>query len=240
MSMGEERSGSGRPIYRHEQSAPGALSAGDPELVAAIEGHITKHFGEPATAWHERVSPYVHIDVHIVEPRDDRPVFTLVTSGMSEKPMRANGEELYAELTMILPPSWPKPDTPGFRAPAGHWPYKLLNHLARLPHAFDTFLWAGHTVPNGDPPERYADNTELCGALIASPVIAPDGFETLAVGGREISFFAVFPLHADEMELKLEQGADALYDLLDEAELTEILDPDRPSAAPRRRRLFGR
>src|SRR3954451_3591762 len=154
MSMGEERSGSGRPIYRHEQSAPGGLSAGDPALVAAIEGHITKHFGEPTTAWHERVSPYVHIDVHIVEPRDDRPVFTLVTSGMSEKPMRANGEELYSELTMILPPSWPKPDTPGFRTPAGHWPYKLLNDLARLPHAFDTFLWAGHTVPNGDPPER--------------------------------------------------------------------------------------
>jgi hypothetical protein len=76
--------------------------------------------------------------------------------------------------------------------------------------------------------------------LIAPPVIAPDGFETLTIGSAEIHFFAVFPLHADEMELKLEQGADQLYELLDAAALTEILDPDRPSVVPRRRRLFGR
>jgi len=52
-------------------------------------------------------------------------------------------------------------------------------------------LWSGHTVPNGDPPEPYAPNTKLCGALIAPPV-------------------AVWPLHADEMELKLDKGLEAL------------------------------
>jgi hypothetical protein len=132
--MTDEQSGSGQPIYRHEESAPGELSSGDPELVAAITAHVTTHFGAPTTTWHEIVSPYVHVDVHVVEPADERPVFTLVTSGMSEKPMRAPDGDRYAELMIVLPPTWPKPDSPAFRSPSGHWPYKLLQDIARLPH----------------------------------------------------------------------------------------------------------
>ena len=60
------------------------------------------------------------------------------------------------------------------------------------------------------------------------------------MAGREISVLAVTPLHADEMALKLRKGSDALADLFDEAELSELLDPARPSVAPRRRGLFGR
>gem|GEM_PF-6439728 len=45
-------------------------------------------------------------------------------------------------------------------------------------------LGAGHTVPNGDPAEPYAANTQLCCALLAPPSIAPDGFETLRFGTR--------------------------------------------------------
>jgi hypothetical protein len=238
--MSDERSPSGQPIYRHEESAPVEFSHGDAQLLAAIEAHITKHFGAPSRTWHEFVSPYVHVDVHVVEPTNDRPVFTLVTSGMSEKPMRASGEDLYAELMILLPPTWPKPDSPDFEKPTGYWPYRLLQQLARLPHEFDTWLWSGHTIPNGDPPEPYAANTQLCGAIIVPPLIAPDGFATLEAEGRTIEFFAVIPLHADEMKLKLEKGTDALYDLLDAAELTEILDVDRPSVVPRRRKFFGR
>jgi hypothetical protein len=47
-------------------------------------------------------------------------------------------------------------------------------------------------------------------------------------------------VHADEMRLRLDKGTDALYDLLDAAELTEVLDPKRPSVVPGRRSLFGR
>jgi hypothetical protein len=42
------------------------------------------------------------------------------------------------------------------------------------------------------------------------------------------------------MDLKLEQGSDELIGRLDGAEVSELLDPSRPSVAPRRRRLFGR
>jgi hypothetical protein len=238
--MTDEQSPSGGPVFRHEQAAAPNVSAGDPALVAAIDAHMTEHFGEPAQTWHELVSEYVHVDIHVVEPAADRPAFTLVTSGMSERPMTTPNGDRCAELMLVLPPTWPAIDSPEFRQPSGHWPYKLLQELARLPHQFGTWLGAGHTVPNGDPPEPYAPGTKLCGALVARPVIAPDGFEELVYDGREIQFFAVLPLHADEMRLKLDKGADALYDLLDAAELTEILDPKRPSVVPRRRGLFRR
>jgi Suppressor of fused protein (SUFU) len=238
--MADERSASGRPIYRHEQAAPAGVSGGDPDLVAAVDAHVTSHFGPPATTWHEIVSPYVHVDVHVVEPTGERPGFTLVTSGMSEQPMSSPSGDLFAELMMVLPATWAKPDSQEFREPRGHWPYKLLQDLARLPHEYGTWLWSGHTVPNGDPPEPYADDTKLCGALLAPPVIAPDGFERMSFKGHEVHFFAVLPLHVDEMQLKLDNGPDALYDLLDEADVTEILQSDRRSVVPKKRRLFGR
>lgn len=238
--MSHERSKSGQPIFRHEQATVPAQSTGDPQLVAAVDAHVTEHFGSPSTVWHELISPYVHVDVHVVAPTAERPVFTLVTSGMSERPMSSSSGDRYAELTMVLPPTWPSVDSDDFRRPQGYWPYKLLQDLAQLPHEFNTTLWSGHTVPNGDPPAPYAPNTKLSGALLVSPLIAPDGFETLRVDQREICFFAVVPLHRDEMQLKLDKGLDPLFDLLDEAEVTEILDPERPSVIRGRRRLFRR
>ena len=238
--MSEERSGSGAPVLRHEQAESLSWSGGDPALVEAVAQHVERFVGKPAGLASEAVSPYVHVDVHVVEPSDARPAYTLVTSGMSERPMAAPDGDAYAELVMVLPPTWPGPDSPQFDTREARWPYELLQDLARLPHEFGTRLWSGHTVPNGDPPEPYASNTSLCGALLAPPLIHPDGFDQLAVGEREIRFFAVIPLHRDEMQLKLDRGLDALYDLLDAAEITEILNADRPSVIPRRRKLFRR
>jgi hypothetical protein len=58
----------------------------------------------------------------------------------------------------------------------------------------------------------------------------PEGFETLQAGEREIHFLGVYPLHADEMQRKLDEGVEGLLDPFDQAEITELLDPSRPSA----------
>lgn len=42
------------------------------------------------------------------------------------------------------------------------------------------------------------------------------------------------------MDLKLERGAEELAELFDEAQLSEVVDPGRPSVVRRRRRLFRR
>jgi hypothetical protein len=143
---------------------------------------------------------------------------------MAQRPM-ANGR--FAELVIVLAPDWPGPDDPGFDA--ARWPYGLLQELAVLPHRFGTDLGTGHTVPNGDPPEPYAPDTEMCGVLLFPPVLQPDGFESLTVGEREIRFLGVFPLYAAEMNFKLAQGLEALIDRFDAAEVSEALVPRRPS-----------
>ena len=175
MSIEESRGGS--RIYRHDNPAPAELAEGDQGLIDAVSDHVRKHFGEPESVLHEIISTYVHVDLHVVMPTEERPVITVVTSGMSERPMPG---DVYAELMLVLPPTWPTQGDPAFETEEGYWPYRLLKTLARLPHEFQTRLWLGDTVPNGDPPERYARNTKLCGALIA-----PDG-DAAARGRRAL------------------------------------------------------
>jgi suppressor of fused protein SUFU len=148
-------------------------------------------------------------------------------------------EGRHAELMLRLPPDWPMEEA-AFEDESAYWPIRLLKVLARLPHEYGTWLWYGHTIPNGDPPEPYAPNTELCGAILLRPVPGPDGFDHADVAGRQISILAALPIHADEMDLKLERGAEELAELFDKAELSELVDPGRPGVVRRRRRLFGR
>jgi hypothetical protein len=235
--MGTEESKGGSRIYRHDTSAPVEVVAGDERLVNAVSDHVERHFGEVDRVLHEIASTYVRVDLHVVMPTKDRPVTTVVTSGMSERPMPGG---VYAELMLVLPPTWPTYGDPAFETDEGYWPYRLLKTLARLPHEFQTRLWLGDTVPNGHPATPYARNTELRCALIAPMVMREhDGAEVFEYDGREIHLFSVWPLHADEMRVKLDQGLDQLHDLLDEARIIELLDADRPSVVPRRR-LGGR
>ena len=67
-----------------------------------------------------------------------------------------------------------------------------------------------------------------------------DGADVIRYGDREIDLFAVWPLHADEMRVKLDDGLERLFDLLDEARIMEALEPDRPSVVPKRRSRFFR
>jgi len=154
---------------------------------------------------------------------------------MSELPMKAppelGAEFERMELVMALPPDWPV-DHEDFGDERNYWPFRLLQELAALPHKFETWLWVGHTIPHGDPPEPYAPGTELCCAVISPSILGGPGFTRLQLDdGRVIAFFGVIPLYEDEMRLKLEQGMDKLVERFADAELTELLDPHRPSVA---------
>lgn len=226
-------------IQRHEEDVDPTWSSGDPELLDALTAHLERHVGPVVEVWHQRLSPWVHVDVLRVDPTDERPFHTLMTSGMSERPMAAPDDDpalRYAELTMLLPRDWPVTE------PSGLWPFGLLQDLAQLPHRFDTWLWTGHTIPNGDPPEPYVPGTGLCGAVLGPPPLAPDGFEHADAAGRAVTIHGVICLHAAEMTYKLDHGADALFDRLDAARIGDDLDPARPSTveARRRRGWFGR
>jgi hypothetical protein len=245
--MGEEKSPGGSQIYRHENAPRGepSISHGDPEIMAAVEDHIDRCFGDDPgrIVFHELYSPDVHLDVHLVPPGQEFRINRLVTCGMAERAMSVPegfDESPYAELTIALAPGWPLTQE-AFQDERNYWPVRLLKFLGRLPHEYSTFLWYGHTIPNGDPPQAYAAGTGLCCALISAPLTAPKSFSTLELqGGRKVRFFSVVPIYEDEMTLKLEKGTDALYELFDKNNVADVVDPHRPSVVPRKRGFFRR
>lgn len=244
------RAGPSSPTVRHSQEAADRIAEAqrEPDL---IEAHVAEHIGPIATVLHEIVSQSVHLDILRIDPTAKRPFTTLVTMGMSDLPMavpepRINQHMRFAELMLCLPPDWPV-DLETLTEERHFWPYRLLKDLARLPHVYDSWLWLGHSVPNGKPARPYAAGTALCGAVLLPPTTAPTGFRLLDAGnGKEISFHAVFPVTGAEMALKLKDGAEALARRLAKAGVTEIVAPGRACVADgsglgrRLLRLFGR
>ncbi|MEM9340969.1 MAG: suppressor of fused domain protein, partial [Bacteroidota bacterium] len=159
-----ENSESGSPIYRYkEEEANKFEGAGGEPSIDEISDHVEKYVGTIETVFHELVSNQVHIDVHWVKPTNERPFHTLVTSGMSDKPMNTpEGAEdcKFAELVICLPESW-KLSEEDQKNENNYWPIRWLKYLARFPHEYNTWFWWGHTIPNGDPAEQFADNTQL-------------------------------------------------------------------------------
>jgi hypothetical protein len=241
MSQPQEYSESGEPIYRYPESGKGfEFAIGDTESIALIEGHIEKFAGKPKTVYHEIISDKVHIDVHFVAPSERRPYHTLITSGMSNLPMKAPEQYkqfCYAELMLCLPPDWPLTDN-DFKLLANYWPVGLLKYLARMPHQFDTWFHHSHSIPNGDPAEPYA-NTGFCCALLGHPRQFPPEFEQLKISAEKtIHFCSVVPIYPEEMDLKLKKGAEALWERFDKAGISELLDVRRKNVAKNLLGLF--
>jgi Suppressor of fused protein (SUFU) len=230
MSNEPEFSESGAPIYRHQESQHDfeGVSANESRMVE-IEAHVERYVGKPVSVFHELVSDLVHVDVHIVEPTPEHNFNTLFTTGMSDRPMTAPDDVsdcCYAEILICLPPDW-KLNHKDFDDESNFWPLRWLKILARLPHQYKTWLFLGHTVPNGDPPRPFADNTDLCCALLAAPVLFGADFLTLDLDDRRIHFLALVPIYREEMEFKMRHGVDALEDRFADAGVTELLDVTR-------------
>lgn len=128
---------------------------------------------------------------------------------------------------MHLPPNWPISDE-AFKDECNYWPIRLLKVLARFPHHFKTWLYWGHTIPNGNPPEPYSANTKLNCALLIPSILTPKDFFSLHVdNNKEVKFFAVTPIYTEEMDYKLENGHDELLALFDKEKISHLLDINR-------------
>lgn len=221
---------------RHQE-----LVAGDGATVEAVSSHIETHLGPIAMVWHEIVSTTIHVDVHQVAPGDGRPFHALVTSGMSDRPMKVPaGAEAFrwAELLLLLPPNWSL-TSEAFHDERNYWPIRLLKVLARLPHEYDSWLGVGHSVGNGEPPRPYASGTDLCAAVLTAPVGVPEEFDRLVLSdGRSIRFWLVLPLHADELAFKMRRGMDALLERFETEHLSPIVHPHRKSVVKGARSLL--
>ncbi|PKB45078.1 suppressor of fused protein SUFU [Cellulophaga sp. RHA19] len=235
-----EKSESGQPIYRYNESQKKEFEIASGESsINEISDHIEKHIGKIDMVFHELVSDQVHIDVHWVKPTKEFPYHTLVTSGMSDKPMETpegvtNCE--YAELSICLPQEW-KISEEDFKDEKNYWPIRLLKYLARFPHEYSTWLGYGHTIPNGNPAKPFAENTKLNTTILLPSVIFGDDFFTLKLKNKSINFYALIPLYQEEVSLKLKKGTEALFDGFDKFKVNDIVSVDRPNTAKRKKIL---
>lgn len=212
---------------------------GDPKLgpesardLAILSDHIAMWWGESPEVFHEIVSEYVHIDLHLVPASGERPYHTVITSGMSDRPMRASEDPddlHYCELVMALPADWPiKWDD--LREGHRWWPFKHLKQTARFPHVNDTFLWYGHTVANENPPARFHPEVPFVGGILSIPILCPkEGWRCRVNPKKEVYFFSFIPLLEPELQFAWKEGSGALFEKMDEAEVDEVIDPSRKS-----------
>lgn len=201
----------------------------------AIETHLEAHLGPCENVYHELISAKVHLDLLIFPPTEERPCYTVVTLGISDGPL-ATPEEAKAftwlELMVQLPPEWrfDFDELPEEERERWFWPLRLLKKLGRFVQAYKTFFAVGHTIPNGDPMEPYADNTQLACALLLPPV-EPEELDELTIDDRVIRFLQIVPITERESELKLAKGAESLLKMLEiTGSVSPVIRPNRPCA----------
>ena len=214
-------------LQRDGEEAPECYT---PEEMEVVEQHIQSHFGPFQNVWHELVSPDIHVDICILPPSDERNYYTLVTMGMGAHrmnvPPELAGRQLErAELAIALPPDW-KLGEEDLQNEEWYWPVRLLKVLARLPGQCDTWLGWGHTVDNQTP---FAENTDLCAALLVGVQGAEEGAESCTLpGGDEVNFYQVIPLYREEMEYKQANSADELLERISDVGFVVRPDRDHP------------
>lgn len=243
-------SASGDPIYNYENAEPKEFSPafGDEENIEAITNHIEKHVGKIESVFHELVSDIVHIDVHWVKPTEELPYNILITSGMSDLPMKVPEEfevNKHIELCMLLPEVWNleaksyEDMAEVFKDENNYWPIRWLKNIARFPHEYDTWVGYGHTIPNGADAEPFADNTKLgCMILFPSLTLSDDFFELKINAEKEINFYCLYPIYKEEMNFKLKKGSDALISKFEKNNIYDVLDINRTNTCLKKG-LFG-
>ena len=77
--------------------------------------------------------------------------------------------------------------------------------------------------------------------MLAPPLTWGEEFNTLHLSdGKTLSFWLMQTLYQDEIDFKLKRGGDAIFEALDEHKVGDVLQIDRPSVVPQRKRWFGR
>ena len=223
---------SGAEIVRHEQQdrdwEPPEHEARN---LADIEAHLEKYIGKVDTVLHELVSDRVHLDLLHIAPTKDRPFHVIVTSGMSDLPMQVPDDMqafARAELLVALPAEWPVTQA-AFQDENHYWPLRWLKQIGRLPHEFNTWVGWGHSIPNGDPPEKIA-NTNFTGVCLAPPYwLDAEFFQLNSSSGDTVCFYDLVPVYQEEMQLKLDQGFAALEKAFERAATGFVVDRNRPN-----------
>ena len=221
-------------LRRHGAVLPTVESPSDEPprgLREEIVENMSEHAGPvDALSLVEIVLSDIPIDIHVVRPTPERQSIILFTTGMSEVAMTVpEGSEAYryAEAYIELPPHWPL-TAKAMKDKSRSWPIELLRRVARYPHEHDMWLEEWRIISNGDPPESFAPDTELCCAMVLR---MPDYGQMIAYDGRLVNFYQVLPMYREERDYCLEKGTEAFGRLLGNHNIDTQIDPRRVNVA---------
>jgi hypothetical protein len=178
------------------------------ELIKQREKVYGELFGPCDNVLHEMIPFVPHIDVYRHTPSKRRDFYTFVTGGMSDLPMTAP-EELGTDCHRVELVFYAADDRPIYG--------ELLRRMAHFPHDNATWLHWGHTMPNGQPPAPIFDDGPLDSLFFMPSIVRPDSElgKRLLWQGEPINLVWCVPITTAECNLKLERGADALYDVVE-------------------------
>ena len=220
-----------------EDDTPPHISAASASYRQEIVAHIEKHLG-PITATFRREDSDSPIDLLWLRPGANRPYHTLITLGLSDRPMdipddvaNKNAAER-AELMIMLPPEWNiSPDN--LKSEQGYWPIAWLTMLADFARAPGNWLGTGYVFPNGEPMSEIAD-TPFSGILVLPPFVshAHEACVFHSRDGTRLNLYALIPLYPGEIDLKSEQGLDVLLEHFDKTGInSEVVDIHRKDSS---------
>jgi hypothetical protein len=219
----KEVSPGGSVIHRHESWQEPKLGFAERHAEFSKlrdEAYLT-HFGEARQVFHEIIPIVPHIDVHEYYREGWPPdVCTLVTSGMSDVPMKIPaGAEVPRRVEIVF----------YCREPNKEY-VNTMCWLAHLPSSLNTWLGAFHTIPNGNPPEPLW-GTAMNTLFLLPPLVKADTKmpEKLSLDGDPVELLWLVPLTQAECDLKLAKGSDAILDLFTEKRHSHIFNPNRAS-----------
>ena len=199
-----------------------------------ISEHLDKFFEQNSmSVFHEMPTLDLHLDVYFIKPKNSQHNI-LLTSGMSTLRMEVdeqaeNPEELeFAELMMLIPKEIEFEQVYSGQN-KNDWIISTLKQSAKFPHFYDTWIGIGHTLQAEMDMSPYSNETEFVGALILPSVTFDKNFTEIHKNGRKINIYNVFPLYKDELEFKIKNGYNKLFDLIIKANGKEVLNLNRKS-----------
>lgn len=192
------------------------------EETALLELFVENNFGDYNNVLRDVSTSDIICDILLVPPNEEHDFYTLVTCGMGAHKMTLP-EELQEnvpdriELVICLPKNWHIKST----NEKWFWPLRLMKQLAHLPIIENSWLGLGHTITNGC---SYFENTQLSGSILAESPLLNDDFLELP-NGEKVYFYQIIPLYEEEMNYKIDNGSEALFDLF--WEINPVLDINR-------------
>ena len=162
----------------------------------------------------------------VLEPTAKRPYYIVMTAGMGA----GDGPEPErVEFLLMLPENW-QLSPQALLEERWSWPFTVLNLISYIPDVNSLAQGTGHLINFA---QHFAPDTTLCALLLSATEEIDDGLESCSLpGGKIVHFYQAVPLYQAEYDYAQKFGADSLIDLMIEAELPVVIDPQRICVCP--------